>query len=203
MSRYEPRVDAYIAAAAGFARPILGHLREVVHVQCPAIEETIKWGAPSFMLDGKILCGMAAFRQHVSFGFWKHAAVMGNDAQRDGMGSFGRMRSLADVPPRDALVAMLQKAVELNGQAIPRQGVRRSVAPKPAPVAPDDLRQALQGNPRAMTTFQAFPPGQQREYIDWIVEAKRDETRRKRLLQAIAWLEEGKRRNWKYMSSQR
>lgn len=198
MPSQDPRVDAYIAGAAPFAQPILGKLRAIVHEACPGAEETIKWSMPCFMHAGGILCSMAAFKQHVSFGFWKHALVMGEGVERDGMGSFGRMASVKDLPAKKDLLALIRKAMALNEQGVKTPGARKATSPRPPPVAPDDLAGALRRNKAAAATFKAFPPGQQREYIDWLVGAKREETRAKRLAQAVEWLAEGKRRNWKY-----
>ena len=197
MSRRDPRVDAYIAQAADFARPILERARAVVHEACPQVEETIKWDMPSFVYAGRILCGMAAFKQHAVFGFWEHARVMG-EGERTGMGSFGKMTSVRDLPPKKQLVALVRKAVALNeGGGTPP--ARKRAAPRPPPVVPDDLAAALRDHPAASAAFDGFPPSHRREYIEWLDEAKREETRAKRLAQAIEWLAEGKPRNWKYI----
>lgn len=195
IAKLDPRIDAYIAKAAPFAQPILRHVRDAVHAACPGVEETIKWGSPSFVYADGILCGMAAFKQHASFGYWKHTLVVGADAERTGMGSYGKLTSVADQPPHKRLIADIRKAMKLNeaGVATPRP---KSV--KPAPVAPPDLVAALAKNRKAKAVFEAFAPGHRREYIEWIMEAKREETRRKRLAQAVLWLAEGKSRNWKY-----
>ena len=215
MGSHDPRIDAYIGNAAGFAQPILERLRAIVREACPDAEETLKWGAPSFLHAGGILCMMAAFKQHASFGFWKHALVVGGEVPgdgmprdgmpregmpREGMGSFGKMTSLKDLPPKKELVALIRKAMQLNEAGVKTLGVRKTSAPKPPPVTPDDLAAALKKNGKARTTFDGFSPSQQREYVDWITEAKRDETRQKRLAQAVEWLAEGKPRNWKYMN---
>jgi uncharacterized protein YdeI (YjbR/CyaY-like superfamily) len=192
----DPRIDAYIDRAAPFARPILAQVRQWVHDACPGVEETIKWGMPTFVHAGGILCGMAAFKQHASFGFWKHALVVGEGEPRDGMGSYGKMTSVEELPPRKTVLAHVRKAMQLNEDGV--KSPARRAAPKPPPETPADLAAALKQNPAAQATFDAFPPGCRREYIDWIVEAKREETRAKRLAQAIAWMAEGKRRNWKY-----
>jgi uncharacterized protein YdeI (YjbR/CyaY-like superfamily) len=199
MPSHDPRIDAYIANAAPFAQPILEKLRAIVHEACPGAVETLKWSMPCFMHAGGILCSMAAFKQHVSFGFWKHALVMGEGVERDGMGSFGKMASTRDLPPKKELLALVAKAARLNEQGV-KTPARKAATPKPPPVAPDDLAAALKGNKAAAATFKAFPPSHQREYIQWLTEAKREETRAKRLSQAIEWLAEGKPRNWKYMN---
>jgi uncharacterized protein YdeI (YjbR/CyaY-like superfamily) len=192
----DPRIDDYIDRAAPFAQPILDHVRALVHKACPEVEETIKWGMPTFMHAGRILCGMAAFKQHAAFGFWQHARVVGEGEPRDGMGSYGKMTSVEELPPRKTVLAHVRKAMQLNEDGV--KSPARRAAPKPPPKTPGDLAAALKQHPAAQATFDAFPPGCRREYIDWIVEAKRKETRAKRLGQAIEWMAEGKRRNWKY-----
>ncbi len=192
----DPRIDAYIERAAPFARPILVHVRALVHEACPDVEETIKWGMPTFVHAGGILCGMAAFKQHASFGLWKHALVVGDAQPQAGMGSYGKLASLDDLPPRNTLLAHLRKAMTLNEEGV--KSPARKAVPKPPPETPEDLAAALDRNATAKATFEAFPPSCKREYVEWIVEAKREETRAKRLAQAVAWMAEGKRRNWKY-----
>jgi len=195
MPSHDPRVDAYIAGAADFARPILAEIRARVHAACPEVEETIKWGMPSFGHAGGILCQMAAFKQHVSFGYWKHALVM-DGAERDGMGSYGRMSAPADLPSTTRMQADLKRAMRLNEDGVKTE--RRKPAPRAAPGVPDDFASALKKHKAAKAAFDAFAPSYRREYVEWIVEAKRAETRAKRIAQAIEWLGEGKRRNWKY-----
>ncbi|HJR73632.1 MAG TPA: YdeI/OmpD-associated family protein [Luteimonas sp.] len=200
MASRDPRIDAYIAKSAEFARPILQRLREVVHQACPQAEEAIKWGMPSFVYQGKILCGMAAFKQHASFGFWKHAQVMGEANPRDGMGSYGKMARLSDVPPKRQLVADIKKAMRLQGEGAKTAGPRKTAASKPAPTTPPDLVAALKKNAKARGAFEAFAPSHKREYIEWLTEAKREDTRARRLAQAVEWIAEGKQRNWKYQN---
>lgn len=193
----DPRIDAYIERAAPFARPILAHARALVHQACPQVEETIKWGMPTFVHAGGILCGMAAFKQHASFGFWKHALVVGEGEPRDGMGSYGKMLSLDDFPAKKIVLAHIRKAMKLNEDGVKMPAARKAASKLP-PEMPEDLVAALNKDNAAKATFDAFPPSCRREYIEWIVEAKREETRAKRLVQTVEWLAEGKRRNWKY-----
>lgn len=202
MPTRDPRVDTYIAQAPEFARPILEWLRAQVLRNCPEVVETIKWRMPSYEQRG-ILCGMAAFKAHCVFGFWKHELLLGAfDAKaREAMGSFGCIKSKADLPTAREFAAALRKAVELNEQGV--RAPRPKRARKPAPRMPAELRAALAKNARARATFEAFSPSHQREYIEWIAEAKRPQTREKRLATALEWLAEGKPRNWKYMPKAR
>ncbi len=205
MPGHDPRVDAYIGKSADFAQPLLKHLRSLVHEACPQVEESIKWGMPSFGHAGGILCGMAAFKRHVSFGFWKHALVMGEGVERDGMGSFGKMTSLSDVPSKQTMIRLIRKAMRLNEQGEKTPGAlktaaRKAVGPRAPLEVPEGLLAALGKNRKAKATFDAFSPSARREYVEWVTEAKRDETRQRRIAQAVEWMAEGKQRNWKYQN---
>lgn len=190
----DPRIDAYIERQAEFAKPILRHLREIVHAACPDADETIKWSMPHFTYRGQNLAGMAAFKEHATFGFWQGKLVVG-EAKESGMGQFGRLTSLADLPKRADLENMVAKAARLIDEGVKAP---RATANKAPVTVPQDLQAAIDANPAAAATFAAFPPSCRREYVEWITEAKRDETRTKRLNQAIEWMAEGKRRHWKY-----
>ena len=195
MARKDPRVDAYIEKAAPFAKPILRFLRTAVHNGCPDLEETIKWGMPHFDYKGPI-CGMAAFKEHCAFGFWKRALIFGNSNQEEeGMGQFGRITSLKDLPDEKTLIGHVRKAADLNEKGIK---VRDRKKRKPLPV-PAYLTAALKKNTKARTTFENFSPSHRRDYIEWLTEAKREETRKQRLQIALDWMAQGKPRNWKYM----
>lgn len=192
----EPRFDAYIDRAADFAKPILVHLRAVVHGACPDCEEAMKWSSPAFVYKGKILANMAAFKAHAAFGFWQGSQVAGpGEKQATAMGQFGRLTSLDDLPPRAELESMVARAMALIDEGVkPVRDKHR----KEAFTVPQDLRAALDANPAARATFDSFPASAQRDYVEWVSEAKREETRIKRLATAIEWLSEGKRRHWKY-----
>ena len=198
MASHDPRIDAYIARAAPFAQPILERIRAQVHEAVPGIEETIKWGAPSFVHAGGIVCIMAAFKAHAALNFWKHSLLV-EHVPDEGMGSFGKLRSVADLPPKKTFVALVRKAAALNEQGVKVPAARKSGAPKPAPEVPAAFAAALRRDPAAARHFKGFSPSQQRDYVDWYNEAKREDTRERRLAQAIAWIAEGKPRNWKYL----
>jgi len=193
----------YIAKAAPFAQPVLEHLRALVQKGCPGVKETIKWSRPFFEYKGVILCNMSAFKSHCSFGFWgsEMGAVLRAQkvVQEEGMGSFGRLTSLADLPPDEKLLAWISQAAEFidNGQHTSSMAARRSVV-KPLIPPPAEFSAALRKNRRADAAFVALSPSCQREYIQWIAEAKRPETRDKRIAAAIELIEQGKQRNWKY-----
>jgi uncharacterized protein YdeI (YjbR/CyaY-like superfamily) len=199
MGKRDPRVDAYIEASADFSKPILKQLRATVHDACPECEETMKWRFPHFEYKG-MLCGMAAFKQHATFGFWKGSLVMpeaeGGEAAKDGMGHFGKMATLADLPPKKVLTGYIKKAMALNDEGVKVER-KPKAAPKPVKV-PADLSAALGRSKKAKAAFDAFSPSHKREYVEWITEAKSDDTRARRLKQAVEWIAEGKSRNWKY-----
>jgi uncharacterized protein YdeI (YjbR/CyaY-like superfamily) len=195
MGKRDPRIDAYIAKAADFAKPILIHIREVVHESCPDVEEAMKWSTPSFLYKGP-LCGMAAFKQHASFGFWKHDLVTGSPRVEGSMG-FGRLTNVSDLPPKKTLAAYVKKAAALNAAGVKVE--RPKKAPKPAVKAPADLAAALKKNAQAKATYDAFSPSHRREYVEWITGAQGEETRARRVKTAVEWMATGKPRNWKYM----
>jgi len=193
----DPRIDAYIARQAEFARPILEHLRAAVHAAYPDVEEALRWGMPAFLHQGKLLCSMAAFKAHATFGFWKGALVTATEElERKAMGQFGRITSLADLPDEAAIRAMVKKAISLAEQGV--QAARPKKAPKPKLDVPEDFRAALDASPAAAAQFEAFSSSARRDYLDWFAEAKRPETRAKRIAQAVEWIAEGKKRHWKY-----
>ncbi len=197
MSR-DPRIDAYIARKAPFARPILEHVRERVHAVVPQVEETLTWSAPAFTVDGKILLMMAAFKEHAALNFWRGQELRGDAAQADAMGQFGKLTSVADLPPDKELDALIRKAAELTATApAPRKPKH---APKPTPELHPEFAAALAAAPKAKATLDSFPPSAQRDYLEWVAEAKQPATRSKRIETAVEWLTEGKRRNWKYQN---
>jgi uncharacterized protein YdeI (YjbR/CyaY-like superfamily) len=192
----DPRIDAYIAKAPAFAQPILSHIRERVHASVPDVQETVKWSAPAFTLDGKILLIIASFKAHAAVNFWRGQELRGAAANRDAMGQFGKLTSTAHLPPDPAFDALIREAAELARNApAPRKAKH---APKPPPEMHMGLAAALAKAPKARAAFDAFSPSAQRDYLEWIAEAKQDSTRQKRIATAVEWLSEGKRRNWKY-----
>lgn len=196
MGQRDPRVDAYIAKAQPFAQPILTHLRELLHEACPDVQETIKWGMPAFMYHG-ILAGMASFKAHAAFGFWKGKLITDTAGKsREAMWQFGKITSLKDLPNKRELRSLVKKAMQLNeaGAKTPR-GLKHA---KPALRAPADLTAALKSKAKARTFFASLAPSAKRDYIEWITEAKRAATRAERVATTVQWLGEGKRRNWKY-----
>lgn len=202
MGKKDPRVDAYIARSGGFAQPILEKFRETVHATCPEVEETMKWSFPHFQYHG-LLCSMAAFKEHCAFGFWKGALVVGEAGSDEAMGQLGRIEKVSDLPSKKVLTGWIRTAMALNETGTKRPA-RGGPAAKRDPDAKLEIPPALaaalaqKANAKARRTFEGFPPSAQRDYADWIAEAKREETRATRLRTTLEWLAEGKRRNWKY-----
>lgn len=197
MSR-DPRIDAYIAKAQPFARPILEKVRERLHAVVPGAEEAVKWGMPAYSLDGKILLITAAFKAHAALNFWRGQELRGDHANAEAMGQFGKLASLDDLPPDAELDRLIGEAAEIARTApAPRKPKQ---APKPAPEMHPDFAAALANAPKANAALDGFPPSAQRDYLEWISQAKQDSTRARRIATAIEWLSEGKRRNWKYES---
>jgi uncharacterized protein YdeI (YjbR/CyaY-like superfamily) len=197
MSSQDPRVDDYIARAAPFAQPLLAHWRAVVHAACPQVQEAIKWGMPFFMHGDRMLAHMAAFKVHCAFDI--HAGKIGKERERkqEAMGSFGRVTTLADLPPKKELTRLLKAGAAAidRGERRPRP---RKAEPKPPPVMPPDLAEALAARADAKRHFDAFSPSHQREYIEWINSAKQPQTRARRLAATVEQSAEGKSQNWRY-----
>lgn len=199
MPKTDKRIDAYIAKAPEFAQPILSRVRSMVHEGAPDCEETLKWGHPTFIQNG-LLCGMLSFKGYCAVHFWKGSLFI--DAPTGDKGAakqLGRLRSIKDLPSKTVFVAYVKRAVEVNaaGTKVPRMAAK----PKQAIPLPPDLRRAIDENPKARQTYDAFSPSHRREYLEWITEAKQDSTRARRIAQAVEWMAEGKPRNWKYMKT--
>jgi uncharacterized protein YdeI (YjbR/CyaY-like superfamily) len=197
----DPRIDAYVAKAQPFARPILEKVRERVHAALPAADETIKWGMPAYTLDGKIVLITAAFKAHTALNFWRGQELRGEAANAEAMGQFGKINSVDELPPDADLDRLIREAAELAKSApAPR---KTKHAPKPPPEMHPEFAAALAKAPKAKAALNGFPPSAQRDYFEWIGEAKQDSTRQKRIATAVQWLSEGKRRHWKYAPSPR
>jgi len=197
MPTTDPRVDAYIEKSADFAKPILLYARRLVHEACPEVKETIKWGMPSFEYKG-ILAGMAAFKEHATFGFWKHSLLgLGSREDMGAMGSFGKLKSVKDLPSDAEVKRLVKEAMRLNDEGIKAEKPKRSTEKKEL-VVPGILLEELAKNEKAADTFNNFSYSKKKEYVEWITEAKTDATREKRLATTIEWLAEGKSRMWKY-----
>jgi uncharacterized protein YdeI (YjbR/CyaY-like superfamily) len=196
MGKKDPRIDAYISKAPEFARPILSHIRELIHAADPQIEESLKWSCPHFVHNG-IVCGMAAFKNHCGLNFWKGKLILASNGQKEGMGHFGKITRLSDLPKDSELIRYIKEAVRLNEQGITPPSKSKSTAKKEL-VLPGYFTAALKKNKKALNTFQSFSHSHRKEYIEWITGAKREETRQKRISTALEWLSEGKPLNWRY-----
>jgi uncharacterized protein YdeI (YjbR/CyaY-like superfamily) len=194
----DPRIDAYIAKAPQFARPILTHVRERVHAVLPEVEETVKWSMPAYTLGGKIVLIVAAFKAHLALNFWRGQELRGDGANADAMGQFGKIKSLEDLPEDAELDRLIREAAELAQKAPAPRKTKHE--PKPAPEMHPEFVAALTKAPKAKAALDDFPPSAQRDYFEWIAEAKQDATRTKRIATAVEWLSEGKRRHWKYQN---
>lgn len=204
MAIKDNRVDTYIVKSADFAVPILSHLRSVVHDACPEVRETIKWSFPHFEFRNTILCSMASFKQHCAFTIWLASqmqdphGILTTGAGRPAMGHLGRITCLEDLPPDDILIGYLKDAMVLIEQGVKLTKKEPETASKELEI-PDYFQKELENHPDALDTFNRFSYSGKKEYVEWIRDAKTEETRRKRLATAIDWLIEGKSRNWKYL----
>ena len=201
MGKKDPRVDAYIGKSAEFSRPIMLHLRELVHQGCPQVEETITWGVPHFLYKG-MLCSIAAFKQHCAFGFWKGKLLSSlklDGKLWDAWGQYGKLTSLDDLPPDKTILKQVKEAAKLNDKGVKAPPQRKAAKKTPLRV-PAYFKAALKKNAKARETFEGFTYSHKKEYIEWLTEAKTAATREKRLYTTLVWLAEGKSRNWKYQN---
>lgn len=205
MTATDSRIDDYIAKSADFAKPILTRLRATVHAACPTVNETIKWGFPNFVYNGQILCSMASFKQHCTFGFWLASLMKDPDkilatvGEKASMGHLGPMKSMADLPDEKVLIKYIKEAMLISEQGN-RQKKEKVSLPKEIGV-PDYFSDALKQDSIALLTFEKFSSSHKKEYVEWITDAKTEATRQKRIAAAIEMLREGKSRNWKYNKS--
>ena len=195
MGQRDKRIDAYIAKAGAFAQPMMSALREMVHETCPDVVETVKWSRPGFDYNG-LLCGMDAFKAHMSFRFWLHAELVKHATDAKTLDQLNRMESVTDLPSRSKIVTCIKHAMALNDAGV-KLTRRVSKVPK-AVVVPEELAAALAKKPKAQKAFDAMSPSCRREYSEWVAGAKRDETKATRVEKAIAQVLEGKSLNWKY-----
>lgn len=196
MSKKSSEIDAYISRSEEFAQPILRKLRTAFHKGCPNLEERLKWGVPSFEYRG-LLCGMAAFKKHVAWGFWRQREMADPHRifKKEGMMGGGKITEVAQLPAEKIIVEYVKAAVKLNEGGSRRKAVSKS---KPPVKVPAHFTRALRSNPRALATFEGLSPGHRREYVEWITGAKQEATRERRMATAIEWLAEGKSLNWRY-----
>lgn len=202
MGKKDKKVDAYIAGQRPFARPVLKHLRKIVHAGCPDVEEAMKWSFPCFVHNGSILCSMAGFKEHCTFGFWrvKELREMGlvKPPAEKAMGQYGRIKNISDLPAETKLTKVVKEAAKLN-ESGKRTPVKKKVTIKKRLVIPPYFSKLLNKNRKAKKTFEEFSYSNKKEYIEWITGAKTELTRNKRIADALEWMAEGKPRNWKYM----
>lgn len=201
MATFNPSVDAYITKSPEFAKPILTHLRQIVHRACPDVEEKMKWSFPHFDYKGEMMCSMASFKEHCAFGFWKASLLtdgklMENAKSEISMGHFGRIESLKDLPPDSRIQSYIKEAMQLNEEG--KKVIKKKPVTQKELIVPEHFLNEVKSNKEAFSTFEKFSTSRKMEYVDWINEAKTEATKNSRLQQAIEWLAEGKPRYWKY-----
>lgn len=200
MEKYNAQVDEYIEKSPDFAKPVLNYLREIIHETCPETEEAIKWKFPAFMYKGKILCSITAFKHYCSLGFWLHQEMktikdLETTAEKSSMFSLGKITKMEELPSKSLLKKAVKEAMELTDMGVT---MKKAAPSKTETEIPDYFQSALKANKKAAQVFEKASPSFRKEYIKWIMEAKTEATRSKRMEQALEWIAEGKSRNWKY-----
>ena len=181
-------VTTYIENAASFAQPILSKIREIVHQACPEIEENLKWSFPHFNYRGKIICSMAAFKQHCAFTFWLAAQLKDQDKilqrgeSQKSMGHLGKLQSPDQIPDQNILINYIHEAINLS-QAESR--VVRKLTDRTEIKIPVELEAALKKNKEVYRKFDQLPYSHRREYVNYITEAKKADTRERRITKTI------------------
>ena len=200
MGKKDPRVDVYINKAREFAKPVLEHIRDFVHETCPDVEEKIKWSFPHFDYKNQMMCSMASFKEHCTFGFWKASLLkdLKGKSGQTAMGQFGRMTKVSDLPSKKVLKSLIKDAMKLNDSEIKISAKSKSSEKKELTV-PGYFMKAIKKNKKALKTFENFSYSLKKEYVEWVTEAKTEPTRKKRITTAIEWMSEGKIHNWKYL----
>lgn len=202
MGAKDKRIDAYIAKSQDFAKPIMEHIRKLIHKNCPYVTETLKWGMPAFEYKGPFM-GFAAFKEHFALFFWKSAIMKDSNVlmganSKGAMGNIGRIESIEDLPKDAVLARWIKEAKKLNDDGIKINKKEKPKHERKEYKMPAYFQKELNSNKKAKQVFEKFPPSHKREYLEWIIEAKTEVTRNKRMATAIEWLTEGKSRNWKY-----
>ena len=200
MGKKDPRVDVYINKAREFAKPVLEHIRDFVHETCPDVEEKIKWSFPHFDYKNQMMCSMASFKEHCTFGFWKASLLkdLKGKSGQTAMGQFGRITKVSDLPSKKVLKSLIKDAMKLNDSEIKISAKSKSSKKKEL-IVPGYFMKAIKKNKKALKTFENFSYSQKKEYVEWVTEAKTEPTRKKRIATAIEWMSEGKIHNWKYL----
>ena len=197
MAYYHPTIDAYFAKSSDFAKPILAHLRDLIHRACPEVEEKMKWSFPHFDYKGEIMCSVASFKEHCAFTFWKASLMedpklIENAKSESAMGHFGRIQSLQELPSDARILAYIKEAMKLNDEG--KKVIKQKPITKNELIIPDYFLNSVKKNKAACATFEKFSNSRKKEYVDWINEAETEETKNGRMAQAIEWLAEGKSR---------
>src|SRR5438270_1264994 len=186
MRRVARDVNDSLANAPEGTRPILVRLRRIFRQASPKLEEAIKWGVPCYLFKGPV-GGFAAYKQHVSWGLWKSRAL--NDPEgllgRGVSVMAGKITKVSEIPPAAKIIALIEQVIALNEAGI------KSPKP-PEPELPADFAAAMKKAGKAARHYAAFTPARKWQYVNWVTQAKRAETRAKRIEIAVERIGEGK-----------
>jgi uncharacterized protein YdeI (YjbR/CyaY-like superfamily) len=196
-----PKFDAYLAASEDFAKPIMMHLRSLLHTTCPEVVEELKWGIPHFDYKGEMMCIFAASKKHCSFGFWKDALMAdprlkANSSLPAIKRFMGKLTKIEDLPTDVELIGFIREAMTLNENGV-KLPPREAKTPKTLAMPPG-FAEKLAENPTAKQEYDSKSDSFRKDYLVWITDAKTDATRQKRIEESVAWIAEGKGRFWKY-----
>ncbi|MFO0601381.1 MAG: YdeI/OmpD-associated family protein [Myxococcaceae bacterium] len=150
-------------------------------LQSTGLTEEMKWGSPTWTLDGKNVVMLAAFKDFASLNFFKGAVLKDPEGLLESPGPnshharYLKFRSPADVKSRKkGALALLEQAMELE-----RAGVK--ITPKKTLTLPEELEARLGKDAALKKAFEALTPGRQRSHALYVAGAKQAETRERRV----------------------
>lgn len=164
------------------------------------LEESIKWGAPVYMFENKNIIGIGAFKNHCALWFFKGAMLEDPknllfNAQKDKTKLLRQYRISTD---SDINIPYLKKLIQ-SAIHIEKSGVIIPKAPPKKVSIPDLLLDKMDEDLELRTAFSQFTPSKQREFCEYIEQAKRMNTKISRLQKIILLIKSGKSLYQKYM----
>lgn len=194
------QINLYIAEQPEWQRKLLVRLRQLIHSTDAEVEETWKWNSPHFDHQG-IMVGLQAFKEHVAVWFHKGSLIKDPKKLFEALpkGEEKGMRSYklfeGDKLNEAAFIDLVKQAVALNAKGTKLTDAKPA---RKALVIPEDLEHVLHKDPTAWANWEAFNYSCKKEYIEWVTDAKQEETRKRRIAQALEKIREGESKEEKH-----
>jgi hypothetical protein len=187
------QINQYMAELPEWQRRMLVRLRQLIHEAAPEVEEAWRWDKPHFDNAG-IMVGLCAFKEHVAVWFHKGALLKDTKklfeatARTEEKGMRAYKLHEGDKINEAAFLDLVKQAVAVNDKGTK---LREAKPTKKALVVPEDLEQVLRKDPTAWANWEAFPVGHRRAYVEWVTDARQEETRKRRIAQSLEKIREG------------